>query len=507
MICSLTRTAAAEVKRRGLKIPAQQIGTLHAHCYRALGRPVVAESRLKEWNEQAAEFRINGSGYRDETDEETLNEGASFGDKSYAAYTLLRARMTQRANWPDHVRRFASKWEEWKADGNYLDFEDMIDKSRTDCETAPGRPNVLYVDESQDCSASEIDLLVRWSGDAHVVFVGDLDQSVYVFRGAVPRAFYDLKIPDERRRVLSQSYRVPRAVRDAAMRWISQIRDREAVTYHARDADGEVKRLSANYRMTDDLLKEAAKYTSQGKSVMFIGSCAYHVEPVIRALRESGTPYYNPYREKNSRWNPLARIRGVSAVDRLEAFLEPQTRARWSLDGAKRWMDVVKSDGLLAKSAKTQLKAWLDKSPPDGLPLELTDEMLAALFVDGFTGAGEAMEAAWDGNYRWFTDRLLESKSKGFQFPLKVAGKHGIEALRTEPLISVGTIHSVKGGEASTVILFPDLSRAGMEQWLGTGEGRDAVVRLFYVGMTRARETLILCAPGGPLSMEWGALR
>ena len=59
----------------------------------------------------------------------------------------------------------------------------------------------------------------------------------------------------------------------------------------------------------------------------------------------------------------------------------------------------------------------------------------------------------------------------------------------------MGTIHSVKGGQADVVYLFPDLSRAGDEQYQCVGAARDAVVRLFYVGVTRARQTLYICQP------------
>ena len=53
-----------------------------------------------------------------------------------------------------------------------------------------------------------------------------------------------------------------------------------------------------------------------------------------------------------------------------------------------------------------------------------------------------------------------------------------------EPPVTLGTIHSVKGGEADVVYVFPDLSQAGYQEWCLHGEGRDSVFRLFYVAMT-----------------------
>jgi superfamily I DNA/RNA helicase len=62
-----------------------------------------------------------------------------------------------------------------------------------------------------------------------------------------------------------------------------------------------------------------------------------------------------------------------------------------------------------------------------------------------------------------------------------------------QPKVVVGTIHSVKGGEADVVHLFPDISQAGDAQYQRCGAARDAVIRVFYVGLTRARETLYIC--------------
>jgi superfamily I DNA/RNA helicase len=61
------------------------------------------------------------------------------------------------------------------------------------------------------------------------------------------------------------------------------------------------------------------------------------------------------------------------------------------------------------------------------------------------------------------------------------------------PKVVVGTIHSVKGGQADVVYLFPDLSQGGDAQYNRGGAARDSVIRVFYVGLTRVREKLYIC--------------
>jgi hypothetical protein len=87
------------------------------------------------------------------------------------------------------------------------------------------------------------------------------------------------------------------------------------------------------------------------------------------------------------------------------------------------------------------------------------------------------------------------------EYPVRVARRAGITGLNATPNIIVGTGHSVKGGEADVVYLLPDLSAAGTRSWEGKRNDRDAVTRLGYVMMTRARETLVICQPVGPTYM------
>ena len=93
---------------------------------------------------------------------------------------------------------------------------------------------------------------------------------------------------------------------------------------------------------------------------------------------------------------------------------------------------------------------------------------------------------------------------KALEFPVAVYKSQGEKGLQDEPRIIVGTIHSVKGGEADAVYLFPDLSAQAYQQLqIVPREARPALVRQVYVAMTRAREALYLCEPGGRHYWNW----
>ena len=61
------------------------------------------------------------------------------------------------------------------------------------------------------------------------------------------------------------------------------------------------------------------------------------------------------------------------------------------------------------------------------------------------------------------------------------------EKITKEPRVRLSTIHGAKGGEVDNVMLFSDLGRKADEEYW---RQRDEERRVFYVGMTRARNTL-----------------
>ena len=109
------------------------------------------------------------------------------------------------------------------------------------------------------------------------------------------------------------------------------------------------------------------------------------------------------------------------------------------------------------------------------------------------------MDAGLAGDLNWLRGSLLATRQKGAAFAIRVAEMRGAETLSKPPQLIIGTIHSVKGGEADVTYLFPDLSFAGMTASL---RGAPSVRRLFYVGMTRSRESLVLCGAATGMAVQ-----
>ena len=58
LVTSFSRAAAAELAGQHLPLSADRVGTLHSHCWNALGRPQIAEANVTEWNARNPGLRI-----------------------------------------------------------------------------------------------------------------------------------------------------------------------------------------------------------------------------------------------------------------------------------------------------------------------------------------------------------------------------------------------------------------------------------------------------------------
>lgn len=499
LVASLTKAAATEAAGRTDLGPAQ-VGTLHAHAYRSLGRPELIEvgEHIKEWNATAPPNWKSRQRDLDFDMQSNMEISASAHERDdYADYMRLRTACVPRDQWPASISAFAVAWETFKRDRNGLDFTDLIEQATTETEHAPGEPGVILLDEAQDLSTLEMRLAHRWGASAEsVVIVGDPDQCLYRWRGSDPDVFAMDEAATER--TLEQSYRVPRRVHEHAVRWIERVDGRIPISYHPTDQEGSVVKSAGGMHAPEQLAEEL---TACPGTSMVLGACSYQLNGVIAELRRKGTPFHNPYRSTHGGWNPLAGARRVLA---LMSWLAPEDggQARpWTYDDVRRWIEPLKATGFVSRGIKEQidLRCARDQYGNAGGDEEVSGGMLDALFV-----SRDDLIAATNGDLAWYREHLLPSYRARLDYPLRVAEMHGGAALRTEPRIVVGTIHSVKGGEADDVFVMPDLSNSGWwSGWNVPGEGRASVRRLFYVAFTRARSNLHLLEGGSDRRVPW----
>lgn len=500
---SFTTTAAAELAGRDLPIPKRQVGTLHSLAYRAIDTPRLVVEELDEWNKSQPALALSVKGGQANVDDGAPVDGwtgATDGDALLGRLDILRARMVDPALWPKDVHAFAEKWSAWKAADGLVDFTDLIDIALHDVPVAPGAPEVGVFDETQDFSALELALVRAWGkGMERIVLAGDDDQALFRFRGATPDAFLNPPVPDIDKRILSQSYRVPAAVHAAAEAWVRQLSRREPKEYLPREERGSVDHLPMNYKNPGDVVDVVEEATADGSTAMILATCAYMLDDIKNEMRRVGLPFHNPWRRTRGDWNPLGgNGRGVASKDRLLAYLIIDERMfgeasrLWTGGDVARWAHCVKTQGVFVRGAKGTIE---NLDPVAEVPYET----LATLFADD-----DQLDAAVTPDLAWFKANLLAGSRPGLEFPITVAERRGGRALLDTPLVSLGTIHSAKGAEADTVVLFPDLSFRGSQEWAAVGEPRDSVVRQMYVGMTRARRRLIVCDPltGSAVSVE-----
>ncbi|HZT29209.1 MAG TPA: ATP-binding domain-containing protein [Bryobacteraceae bacterium] len=233
---------------------------------------------------------------------------------------------------------------------------------------------------------------------------------------------------------------------------------------------------------------------------MFLVSCSYMLKGLIQVLRKEGIPFHNPYRRSNGFWNPLRVGKRSSTPNRILSLLigHPdygEGHRAWTHGDLALWAELMQAKGILRHGVKAKLKAG-DVTTP------VTMDHLAQIFE---AEALDQMMAAWDAGsaalLKWWQARLTEDGRRRVEFPADVARRGGPGALLDTPQVLVGTIHSVKGGQADVVYLFPDLSQAGDAQYARGGAPRDSVMRQFYVGATRAREKLYICGQASNMAI------
>lgn len=490
-VVSMTKTASREFAKRDSIVPSENVSTLHALAYRAIGKPgVIGKADIERWNHEQPGYALSGEAAESEDGRRT----ATFGDALLLDLDLCRAKCLP--PWYPELAEFAAVYGSFKREIERVDYTGMLEDALDRSERAPGNPDALLADEGQDFSTLELRLFEKWAQHCRVVvIVGDKDQSMYSWRGADQRVLASEGRPPFK--VLEQSHRVPRAVQELALGVIRRSSTWSRAEYRPKideetggPVEGIVARTPLDFAapavVVDDL--ESQLGADPLSDFMLIAQCGYMLSPLIEALRARGIGYHNPYRAE---WNPLARggRDKVTGADKVLAFARLSCPRDWRI--AMSCLASETSGGPVRRGAKQEIAGLRDDATMADVAALLSRAILpGGLDLLEHGGSGTPASAS---ELRLFLGACTKAEQASMEFPSLVYRAGGVEALAS-PRVVIGTIHSVKGGEADHVYLNTALSPSARRSMdLAGWDGEDSIWRTFYVGATRARHRLVVC--------------
>ena len=346
-----------------------------------------------------------------------------------------------------HFNHIFSEYEKFKKQNGLRDFTDML-IGLSENEALIPELKVVFLDEAQDLTPLQWKVAQLLDDKAEKFYVaGDDDQGIFGWSGADVTRFIKLEGASE---VLTQSHRVPRSVWKIADRVSSRIRRRQKKEWSPRDADGSTRFVHDHYRID---------FTDQW---LILAQANYMLNDIGAYLKTQGYFF--------ERFNSPSLSKKVRTAISSWTHLTTGHNKEISLSEAQNlYTHISSEDGRLQRGAKTLLKSAHEQD----------------VFTLGLLHEHFGLEAS--GTWEKVLDRI---KPEDRAYASTLLNK-GVD-LNSKPKIKLSTIHGAKGGEADNVYLMLDLSGKALEEMT---KNPDDAYRVLYVGITRAKENLVLKVP------------
>ncbi|WP_224447889.1 UvrD-helicase domain-containing protein [Haloprofundus salilacus] len=547
LVVSYTRAAAQEVRERlaeRLDVSPRalqgNVCTMHAKAYELLNLSrgdVVGEKNKKEFCEEFGleyEDEYGGKGRR-------TARSTTIGNKVIATSQWLQRTQREVADWYDvpfqwnvekvrlppeidpnaqegnkytptwpssddrvDIPEAIRGWRNYKGQNGLVGFADMLERVKQ--RSLLPSVDYLVIDEFQDITTLQYEVYEEWKPHMkRVLIAGDDDQVVYAWQGADPNLLLDAERDEDE--VLPNSYRLPSRILNVVNREIRHIDKRQEKDLKPRKEGGVVEAVESPSMLN---LVRNVRYTVQQDDgdIMLLFRARYQMFQFIDDFIKEGIPF-SVLTDQRMWTDRLTQY--VRAVERIENE-EPITGLQ-----ARRLADMLQEsafgsndrDDLYDLIDDYEEEADVDDLAEIEIPLDEVKNF--APFLPDSTSASDMVRKVTS----------FQRKSIDAYF----GGKYeGMDPNR----VRIGTIHSAKGREADHVFVATDLTEKVVEQMAATVEQQSIEVegveeftkttspvpvltnnerRVFYVGMSRARERLVLLenlvdgAPTLPISV------
>ncbi|UPV98813.1 ATP-dependent helicase [Halorussus gelatinilyticus] len=527
LLVSYTRAAANEVRerlaeRRDLNPRSLQgsVCTMHAKAYELLDlsrNDVVGESDKKEFCEDfGIEFEDEYSGAGRRTARST-----TLGNKIIATSQWLQRTRRDVADWYDvpfqwndeevrlppdidpnaqegnkytptwpsdddrlDVPEAIRAWRSYKGENDLVGFADMLQRVRQ----RSLLPNVDYlvIDEFQDITSLQYDVYEEWKPHMEKVLIaGDDDQVVYAWQGADPGLLLEEGGDDV---ILDTSHRLPSEILRVVQHEVRHIDKRQEKNLSPRKQGGTVEQVDSPSMLE---LVRNVRYTIEEHdgTLMLLFRARYQMFRFIDEFIDEGVPFKCLTDQRM--WTDRLQ-QYVDAVEKIDAE-EPITALQ-----ARRLADMLQ-DSAFGTNERDDLFDEIDERKEAADTDDLAEIEVEHDFVTDFAPFMPGPASAAD------MVRKVTSFQKNSMRAYFGGDYEGMEADR----VRIGTIHSAKGREADHVFVATDLTEKVVEQMAATVDGpvdgeeftsttdpvptlTDNERRVFYVGMSRARERLVV---------------
>ncbi|AFZ72413.1 UvrD-helicase domain-containing protein [Natronobacterium gregoryi] len=533
LVVSYTRAAAQEVRERladrldeSPRALQGNVCTMHAKAYDLLDlsrSDVIGESEKEEFCEQyGLEFEDEYSGAGRRTARST-----TIGNKIIATSQWLQRTSRDVADWYDvpfqwdeeevrlppeidpnaqegnkytptwpadddriDVPEAIRAWRSYKGEAGKIGFADMLERVKQRSLI----PNVDYlvIDEFQDITTLQYDVYDEWKPHVdQVLIAGDDDQVVYSWQGADPALLLEEDVDDDV--ILPNSYRLPSNVLNAVNKEIRHIETRQDKDLKPRKEGGAVE-ARRNASMLDVVrLVRRTLVEDPDATIMVLFRARYQMFQFIDEFITEGIPFTSLTDQRLWTDRLTQYVRAIEAIGAGEDVTGLQARRLADMLQESAF-GTEERDDLFDTIDERQEEAGIDDLQQLLIPATVVEDHVP--FMPGPASAADMVR------------KVTNFQKKSVRSYFGVGEYQGMDTDR----VRVGTIHSAKGREADHVVVGTDLTEKVVEQMVATVDDPENVSgvekftkttspvpvltdnerRVFYVGMSRARERLIL---------------